>query len=123
MVLGNIRRLVIIESPYAGEVERNLAYLKRAMLDSLSRGEAPFASHAMYNGVLNDDIEFERALGLDAGLAWAAQASLSAIYMDHGISRGMEQGIAHARLHGRTIVYRLLYPNPRESLLPFERNE
>ena len=39
-------RLVVVESPYAGDVEANLAYLRRAMRDCLLRGEAPFASHA-----------------------------------------------------------------------------
>lgn len=48
--------LVIIESPYAGDVDRNLEYLRAAMRDCLKRGEAPFASHALYTqpGVLDD---------------------------------------------------------------------
>ena len=33
---------VIIESPYAGDVEKNLRYLRAAMHDCLMRGEAPF---------------------------------------------------------------------------------
>ena len=49
-------RRVIIESPYAGDVERNLRYLRACTRDSLMRGEAPFASHAIYSqpGVLDD---------------------------------------------------------------------
>ncbi len=34
-------RLVIIESPYAGAVETNVAYARAAVRDSLLRGEAP----------------------------------------------------------------------------------
>ncbi len=41
-------RRVVIESPYAGDVERNLRYLRLAMADCLERGEAPYASHALY---------------------------------------------------------------------------
>ena len=39
---------VIIESPYTGDVERNLEYARRCMRDSIKRGEAPFASHLLY---------------------------------------------------------------------------
>lgn len=39
---------VIVESPYAGDVERNTAYARAAVRDCLMRGEAPFASHLLY---------------------------------------------------------------------------
>jgi hypothetical protein len=41
-------KLVIIESPYAGEVEANVAYARACMRDSLGHGEAPIASHLLY---------------------------------------------------------------------------
>ena len=41
-------RRVIVESPYAGDVERNIAYVRAAMRDCLMRGEAPLASHLLY---------------------------------------------------------------------------
>jgi hypothetical protein len=49
-------RLVIIESPYAGDPDGNLAYARAALADSLARGEAPFASHLLYPQVLDDMI-------------------------------------------------------------------
>lgn len=39
---------IILESPYAGDVEGNLTYARRAMHDSLMRGEHPIASHLLY---------------------------------------------------------------------------
>lgn len=63
-------RLVIIESPYKGDRERNVRYLRACIRDCLRRGEAPFASHRMYTDALDDDIPEERALGIEAGLAW-----------------------------------------------------
>ena len=33
-------RLVILESPYAGDIERNVAYARACLRDSLLRGEA-----------------------------------------------------------------------------------
>jgi hypothetical protein len=95
--------LVILESPYAGEVDRNVAYARRALADSLRRGEAPIASHLLYTqpGVLDDTVPEERALGIAAGLAWRAVADLSVFYVDLGWSRGMEAASLSAVAEGR----------------------
>lgn len=102
--------LVVIESPFAGPTEEGRRifreYLRRAALDSMSRGEAPFASHAMYTLWLDDDDPAARALGIEAGLAWGRKADLVAVYTDHGISRGMRLGIERAEAEGRPVVYR-----------------
>ena len=88
-------RRVILESPYAGDIEANVAYARAAMRDSLKRGEYPIASHLLYTqpGVLNDDDPKERQWGIDAGLAWKAVAHGSVVYTDLGTSNGMRQGI------------------------------
>lgn len=88
-------RRVIIESPYAGDVEENLRYLRAAMTDCLRRGEAPFASHALYTqpGVLNDDDPTERELGITAGFAWRETAAATVFYLDRGVSHGMVRGL------------------------------
>jgi hypothetical protein len=39
---------VLLESPYAGDVDGNLHYARAAMRDCLHLGEAPFASHLLY---------------------------------------------------------------------------
>lgn len=41
-------KLVIVESPYAGDVKTNVAYARAAIRDCLMRGEAPYASHLLY---------------------------------------------------------------------------
>ena len=99
---------VIIESPYAGDVERNTAYARAAMLDSLRRGEAPFLSHLLYTQVLDDTVPADRRVGIDAGLAWGGVATLTAVYQDLGVSTGMLEGMSYATLAGRPIVYRTL---------------
>lgn len=101
---------VIIESPYAGDIEKNLKYVRACMRDALLRGEAPFASHALYtqDGVLNDSIESERMHGITAGFAWREDSDLTAVYTDLGTSKGMEYGIAHAKELGHPIEYRRL---------------
>jgi|SRR5579875_243272 len=102
--------LVIVESPYAGDIERNMAYARAAMRDCLTRGEAPLASHVLYahSGVLDDLDPVQRQSGIDAGLAWGRAAHLTAVYVDLGISRGMEEGIAAAHAAGCEVVFRSL---------------
>lgn len=103
-------KLVILESPYAGDVEANVAYARRCVRDSLLRGEAPIASHLLYTqpGILDDDVPEERQHGIDAGLAWRAVAQATVVYINLGISRGMEYGIAAAKEAGLPVEYRSL---------------
>lgn len=107
-------RLVILESPYAGDVERNLSYVRAAMADCLARGDAPYASHALYTqpGVLDDNIPEQRALGIEAGLQWGAKAEATVVYADLGISSGMQKGIGRAHAAGRPVEVRFLQPRP-----------
>lgn len=104
-------RLVIIESPYAGLVGRNVAYAKRCVRDCLSRGEAPYASHLFFTqtDILDDDQPEQRKLGIEAGLAWGAKADATVVYTDLGITAGMEQGIERAKSQGRPVEMRSLH--------------
>lgn len=104
-------KLVIIESPYAGDIETNVHYARRAVRDSLSRGEAPIASHLLYTqpGILRDEVPEERQWGIDAGLKWHAVPDITTVvYTDLGISRGMRYGIACAEACGTPVEYRTL---------------
>lgn len=70
-------RRVIVESPYAGDVERNVRYARACVADCLARGEAPLASHLLYT-------------------EWRAMAEATVIYVDLGWSTGMTAGLEHA---------------------------
>lgn len=89
-------RLVILESPYAGNVEENVAYAREALKDSLARGEAPLASHLLYTQVLNDRNPEERQQGIQAGLEWLFKAEAMVVYTDLGLSPGMVEAIKKA---------------------------
>lgn len=97
---------VIIESPFAGDVKRNIEYAIKCMQDSFNRGEYPFASHLLYTQCLDDTIPNERTLGIDAGLEWGKHAEKTVVYTDLGISKGMKYGIKKALDNGRLIEYR-----------------
>ena len=103
-------RLVILESPFAGDEQANIDYARLCVRDSLSRGEAPIASHLLYTQptVLDDSDPAERQWGIDAGLVWGSMADASVVYTDRGISRGMAFGIASAEDFGRCIEYRTI---------------
>jgi hypothetical protein len=103
-------RLVIVESPYAGDIERNVEYARACVRDSLARGEAPIASHLLYTqpGILRDEVPEERQWGIDAGLAWRSVAQASVVYTDLGVSRGMEYGIAAAEKAGLPVERRTI---------------
>jgi len=102
--------LVIIESPFAGDVDTNIKFARDCMRDSLSRGEAPLAPHLLYTQekILDDDNPEERNWGIEAGLAWGKHASKTAVYINLGITGGMEIGIQRAIEEGREIEYREL---------------
>jgi hypothetical protein len=94
-----MRTKVVIESPYAGEVETNLEYARLALKHSiLVELEAPIASHLLYTQCLDDKISEERALGIECGFAWVTSAYRMAFYVDLGVSKGMEDAYMHARL-------------------------
>jgi hypothetical protein len=101
---------VVIESPFAGDWNENLRYLRAAMHDCLLKGEAPYASHGLYTqeGVLDDDIPAERSLGMNAGFVWGALALKCIVYTDLGISDGMRKGIERAKARGQEIEYRTI---------------
>lgn len=116
--------LVILESPFAAPkslpehlrktiFERNIAYARACIRDSLiNHGESPIASHLLLTqtGILNDDNDDERKLGIKAGLEWGRVADKSVVYTDLGITKGMQEGIERARLEGRYVEERKLFP-------------
>lgn len=100
--------LVIIESPFAGDTERNVAYARACLRDSVLRGEAPIASHLLFTqpSVLDDNAPDERTLGIDAGHAWIMVCDYVVIYCGLGISKGMRLGIERATEANIGLVFR-----------------
>jgi hypothetical protein len=101
-------RKVVLESPYAGDIEANVNYARRCVCDSLARGEAPLASHLLYTqpDILDDTKPEHRALGINAGHEWIGMAEAMVVYEDRGISSGMRIGIAVAEALNIKIEYR-----------------
>lgn len=107
-------KLVVIESPYAGdtvEIEENIKYARECVKDCLNRGEAPIASHLLYTqpGILDDGVAEERKLGIDAGLCWAEKAEYAVFYVDKGLSKGVVAAFHFYREKGIPCVARSLH--------------
>ncbi|HKZ60543.1 MAG TPA: hypothetical protein VJ547_11970 [Candidatus Thermoplasmatota archaeon] len=111
-------RRVLVESPSAGATERNVKYLRGCLRDCLDRGEAPFASHALYmqDGVLDDEDPAERRIGIMAGLEWGKVAEATIVYVDFGVSPGMAHGIREAVDAGRPVEHRVIGPERIKAL-------
>ena len=103
---------VILESPLSAvtraAIEFNKQYARRAMLDSLKRGESPFASHLLFDqpGLLDELNTHDRQLGMAAGQSWYKCAEKVVVYEDYGISAGMQTGINYATVLNIPIEYR-----------------
>ena len=105
-------KLVIVESPYRATAyysqEQHKLYLLHCLADCYKRGESPFASHHLAPEVLNDDDEYERALGIRCGLAWGKYADCVAVYSDLGVGPGMKQAIEYYKKMNKPIEWRHL---------------
>lgn len=87
---------VIVESPYAGDIELNEIYGELAMHDCLvNYNESPYASHLLYTRkyVLRDGHPEERKLGIEAGFYWRDVSEKTIFYIDLGMTDGMQLGI------------------------------
>ncbi len=110
-------KLVTIESPLAGDFERNLRYARWCLRDSLLRGEAPFASHLLYPQCFNDATPEERSIGLFAGQAFIQRVDLVVLYVDFGISAGMHAAEDTAQLFGIPTEIRTLPTSLLDSVI------
>lgn len=82
--------VVIVESPFAGDIEGNRQYAIEACLDCFRRSEIPFASHLIYPQMLDELEQSQRNLGIHAGYAFWKVASKIVFYIDRGMSSGMQ---------------------------------
>lgn len=107
-------RRVVLESPFSAPTDigilENIGYARKCVRDCLMRGDAPIASHLLFtqSGILDDNIQEERELGMAAGWAWTGAAKAVVVYVDRGISKGMWAGIERAERFGIPVEYREL---------------
>ena len=108
-----MRYLVVLESPYRGDKKKHKAYLQRALRDSVEKhNEAPVASHQLFTDAYDDNNPAQRHLGIELQKCFILQSTCVVVYVDYGISSGMEQGIEFAKKEGVPIIFREIGRNP-----------
>ena len=88
-------KLIYVASPYAGDIEQNTAFARKACRHVMSEGHAFFAPHLLYPQLLDDSKPQERQAGLDMGLAMLPRCDELWCYGDR-ISFGMHLEIEEA---------------------------
>lgn len=107
-MINPLNSVVIVESPFAGDMEANRRYAIQACADCFRRGEVPFASHLIYPQILNELNKEEREKGIVAGYAFWPLARLIVFYIDRGWSDGMKRARDRAENFGYRWEERLL---------------
>lgn len=97
-------RLVFICSPFAGDVEENVARACAYCRFAVDEHVVPFAPHLLFTRFLNDGDPAERRTGLELGLAVLRRCDELWVFGDR-VSPGMAAEIAEARRIGLRIRY------------------
>lgn len=92
-------KIIYMASPYAGNVENNVEFAKRACRHVMEQGHAFFAPHLQYPKLLSDTNPQERQAGLDMGLAMLSRCDELWCYGSR-ISFGMHLEIEEANRLG-----------------------
>lgn len=104
--LRAFRPIVYICSPYAGNIEANIAAAQRYSRHAVDMGCIPITPHLLFPQFMNDADPKERELGLFFGNALMSKCSEVWVF-GSTISAGMEAEIKRARWKN----YRLRYFN------------
>ena len=99
-------KIIYVASPYAGDIEKNTEFAKRACRHVMNEGHAFFAPHLLYPQLLNDANPHERQTGLDMGIAMLPRCDELWCYGDR-VSPGMCLEIEEAARLGIP-VYRVM---------------
>jgi len=103
-------KVIYIASPYAGDVEKNIEFAKRACRHVITEGHAFFAPHLLYPQFLNDADPAERQAGLSMGLAVLPHCDELWCYGNR-ISQGMHLEIEEAERLGIPVCRVMLQEN------------
>lgn len=98
------RPIVYICSPYAGEIEANVAAARRYSRFAVDSGYIPIAPHLLFTQFLNDSSPYERRLGLFFGNVLMSKCAEIWVFGDR-ISPGMETEIERAKWKNYSLRY------------------
>ena len=88
-------KLIYVASPYAGDVEKNVAYAKWVCREIAEHGYAFVAPHLIYPEILDDAVPEERQAGIKMGLTLLQRCDELWAF-GPVVSSGMQREIAEA---------------------------
>jgi hypothetical protein len=103
--------MVMLETPYSGNVDRNLRYLMLCGFDAYARGEMPVATHAFmttHPAALHYYVSdyakewdvYSREEAIARGQVLRRRCDLTVVYADLGMSTGMKAAVHYCQQHG-----------------------
>jgi len=105
-----MQNIVIIESPFSGDIDKNIRYAQQAMNHSRENGEIPIVPHLMWtqhhlapNYFVSDyDAKFTikncgRDVSLEQIKVLRRLANKVIFYVDNGYSSGMKLALEHCK--------------------------
>ena len=102
--LRAFRPIVYICSPFAGDIEKNVAAARAYSRFAVEQGYIPIAPHLLFPQFLNDSDQKERELGLFFGNALMSKCAEIWVFGSR-ISSGMEAEIKRAKWKGYHLRY------------------
>lgn len=117
-------RIVVIESPYSGNIAKNVMYAQRAMLDARKRGEIALVPHLLWTqhyqcpdvfvSDYDDKYKVEgcgREESLEQIKTLRRLANKVVFYLDYGMSPGMNDAVKDCKENGYACEERYIGKN------------
>jgi len=95
-------KLIYVASPYAGDIEKNTEFAKKACRHTMEQGHVFFCPHLMYPNILDDNKPEERNHAINMGLEVLKKCDELWCYGEK-ISHGMNLEIQEAKKQGISI--------------------
>lgn len=103
-VKARFRPIVYVCSPFAGDIERNIANARRYCRFAVDSGSIPLAPHLLFPQFMDDSNEHDHGLAMFMNMALMSKCAEAWVFGEH-ISKGMAAEIRKAKEKQRPVRY------------------
>lgn len=101
---ARFRPIVYVCSPFAGDIERNIANARRYCRFAVDSGSIPLAPHLLFPQFMDDSNEHDHGLAMFMNMALMSKCAEVWVFGEH-ISKGMAVEIRKAKEKQRPVRY------------------
>lgn len=101
---ARFRPIVYVCSPFAGDIERNIANARRYCRFAVDSGSIPLAPHLLFPQFMDDSNEHDHGLVMFMNMALMSKCAEVWVFGEH-ISKGMAAEIRKAKEKQRPVRY------------------